>query len=60
MNSASHLVKEFFETYERSGNALDLHLIASHYADSFMFAERRNDEFHHAMLRASGRRRSRG
>ena len=39
MNTASHVVKEFFEQYELSRNTLDLGLIASQYPDSFMWAD---------------------
>jgi hypothetical protein len=39
MNTASQLVKEFFEQYELSRNTLELGLIASQYPDSFMWAD---------------------
>ncbi len=32
------LVKSFFDRFERAGESLDLDVIASEYADSFMFA----------------------
>ena len=38
MSTASPVVKEFFEQYERSRNTLDLGVIASQYPDSFVFA----------------------
>lgn len=38
MNTASQVVREFFDQYERSRTALDLGLIDSQYPDSFMFA----------------------
>jgi len=39
MNTASQVVKEFFEQYELSRNTLDMGLIASQYPDSFMWAD---------------------
>jgi hypothetical protein len=38
MHSASQVVREFFDQYERSRNTFDLGLIDSQYAESFMFA----------------------
>jgi hypothetical protein len=38
MNTASQVVREFFDQYERSRTTLDLGLIDSQYPDSFMFA----------------------
>ncbi len=39
MNSANEKVKAFFEGVERASNTLDLELIATQYADVFMFAD---------------------
>lgn len=39
MNTASQVVREFFEQFQRSRNTLDLGLVSSQYPDSFMFAD---------------------
>ena len=38
MNTASRVVREFFDQFERSRNSFDVGLIESQYSDSFMFA----------------------
>jgi hypothetical protein len=38
MNQASNIVREFFESFEKASNALDLEILGSQYGDSFMFA----------------------
>jgi len=38
MHTVSHIVREFFERYERSRNTMDAGLIDEHYPDAFMFA----------------------
>ncbi len=38
MHTESHIVREFFERYERSRNTMDAGLIDEQYPDAFMFA----------------------
>jgi hypothetical protein len=38
MHTVSHIVREFFERYERSRNTMDAGLIDEQYPDAFMFA----------------------
>ena len=38
MHSASHIVREFFERYERSRNTMDAGVIDEQYPDAFTFA----------------------
>jgi hypothetical protein len=38
MNQASDLVREFFESFEKATNTLDLEILGSQYGDPFMFA----------------------
>ena len=38
MHTASHIVREFFERYERSRNTMDASLIDEQYPDAFTFA----------------------
>jgi hypothetical protein len=38
MHTASQIVREFFERYERSRNTMDASLIDEQYPDAFMFA----------------------
>jgi hypothetical protein len=38
MHTVSHIVREFFERYERSRNTMDVGLIDEQYPDVFMFA----------------------
>jgi len=38
MHTASHIVREFFERYERSRNTMDAGLIDEQYPDAFTFA----------------------
>ena len=38
MNQISEIVQNFFNEYEGANNALDLELLGSQYADSFLFA----------------------
>jgi hypothetical protein len=38
MHTASHIVREFFERYERSRSTIDASLIDEQYPDAFTFA----------------------